>query len=101
MSVTLDEDTVVSYITNVLQNPDLALRCAVRNNLGGADELFVHRFNTLFQNKQYAEAAKVAASAPKGILRTPATIQQFQAVPTTPGQTAPLLQYFSILLDQV
>ncbi|CAG0882402.1 unnamed protein product [Darwinula stevensoni] len=100
LSVTLDEETVVPYITNVLQNPDLALRCAVRNNLGGADELFVHRFNTLFQNKQYAEAAKVAASAPKGILRTPATIQQFQAVPTTPGQTAPLLQYFSILLDQ-
>jgi clathrin heavy chain len=54
----------------------------------------------LFTNGQYAEAAKVAANAPKGILRTPQTIQRFQQVPTQPGQTSPLLQYFGILLDQ-
>jgi len=42
----------------------------------------------------------VAANAPKGILRTPATIQRFQAVAAQPGQTSPLLQYFGILLDQ-
>ena len=36
----------------------------------------------------------------KGILRTPQTIQRFQQVPTQPGQSAPLLQYFGILLDQ-
>ena len=36
----------------------------------------------------------------QGILRTPQTIQRFQAVPAQPGQTSPLLQYFSILLDQ-
>ena len=99
----------------LLQNPDLALRLAVRNNLAGAEDLFVRKFNTLFQvslsitapdasprnteptatifetyfltqrrnvgsrfihefgtslqGAQYAEAAKVAASAPKGILR--------------------------------
>lgn len=35
-----------------------------------------------------------------GILRTPATIQMFQQVPTQPGQNSPLLQYFGILLDQ-
>ena len=35
-----------------------------------------------------------------GILRTPATIQMFQQVPTPPGQNSPLLQYFGILLDQ-
>lgn len=38
--------------------------------------------------------------APRGILRTPQTIQRFQQVPTQPGQTSPLLQYFGILLDQ-
>lgn len=42
---------------------------------------------------------KVAANAPKGILRTPQTIQKFQQVTST-GQS-PLLQYFGILLDQV
>lgn len=42
----------------------------------------------------------MAANAPKGVLRTPQTIQRFQQVPTQPGQTSPLLQYFGILLDQ-
>ena len=34
------------------------------------------------------------------ILRTPQTIQRFQQVPAQPNTTSPLLQYFSILLDQ-
>lgn len=65
MSVSVEEDNIIPYITNVLQNPDLALRLAVRNNLAGAEELFVRKFNTLFSGMQYAEAAKVAANAPK------------------------------------
>lgn len=56
--------------------------------------------SSLAQNGQYSEAAKVAANAPKGVLRTPQTIQRFQQVPAQPGQTSPLLQYFGILLDQ-
>ncbi|GLV38478.1 Clathrin heavy chain [Carabus blaptoides fortunei] len=100
LSVTVEEENIIRYINSVLHNPDLALRMAVRNNLSGAEELFVNKFNMLFQNGQYAEAAKVAANAPKGILRTPQTIQMFQQVPTVAGQTSPLLQYFGILLDQ-
>ena len=63
--MSVEEDNIIPYITNVLQNPDLALRLAVRNNLAGAEELFVRKFNTLFSAMQYAEAAKVAANAPK------------------------------------
>ncbi|XP_033115342.1 clathrin heavy chain 1 isoform X2 [Anneissia japonica] len=100
LSVCVEEDNIVPYITNTLQNAELALRMAVRNNLGGADELFVRRFNTLFAQGKFSDAAKVAANAPKGILRTPQTIQRFQQVPAQPGQTSPLLQYFGILLDQ-
>uniref|UniRef100_A0A224XCR3 Clathrin heavy chain n=1 Tax=Panstrongylus lignarius TaxID=156445 RepID=A0A224XCR3_9HEMI len=100
LSVSVEEDHIIPYINNVLQNPDLALRIAVRNNLAGAEDLFVRKFNMLFQNGQYAEAAKVAANAPKGILRTPQTIQQFQQIPNSQGQASPLLQYFGILLDQ-
>jgi len=103
LSVSMDEETVVPYIqqtTSISNNTDLALRLAVRNNLGGADQLFVAKFNDLFGRGQYSEAAKVAANAPKGILRTPQTIAKFQQVPTQPGQTSPLLQYFGILLDQ-
>ncbi|XP_014678837.1 PREDICTED: clathrin heavy chain 1-like [Priapulus caudatus] len=82
LSVSVEEDNIVPYITNVLQNPDLALRIAMRNNLTGAEELFVRKFNALFSQGNYSEAAKVAASAPKAILRELAkTIQKFQQVP--------------------
>ena len=67
-------------VQNTLNNSDLALRMAVRNNLGGADQLFVTKFNELFGRGAYSEAAKVAANAPKGILRTPQTIAKFQQV---------------------
>lgn len=65
LSVGVEEDNIIQYITNTLQNPDLALRMASRNNLPGAEDLFVRKFNTLFQANNYSEAAKVAASAPK------------------------------------
>nr|ATP16155.1 putative clathrin heavy chain [Leptinotarsa decemlineata] len=100
LSVSVDEESIIRYVNTILHNADLALRMAIRSNLAGAEELFVSKFQMLFQNGQYAEAAKVAANAPKGILRTPATIQMFQQVPTQAGQNSPLLQYFGILLDQ-
>ena len=65
LSVSIEEENVVQYITTTLQNPDLALRLASRCNLPGAEDLFVRKFNNLFQNGQYAEAAKAAAGAPK------------------------------------
>merc|ERR1712223_2126906 len=39
LSVSVDEDNIIPYITNTLQNTDLALRLAVRNNLAGAEDL--------------------------------------------------------------
>ena len=65
LSVSVDESTIVPYIINELKNPDLALRFATRNNLAGAEELFVRKFNRLFAQQQYIEAAQVAATAPK------------------------------------
>lgn len=38
---------------------------SARCNLPGADQLFVARFAQLFQTGNYAEAAKVAATAPR------------------------------------
>ena len=63
--MSVDEAAVVPYIANTLANPELALRMATRNNLGGAEELFVRKFNLLFSQGQYSEAAKAAAKAPK------------------------------------
>ena len=75
----------MKYFQQTLNNSDLALRMAVRNNLGGADQLFVTKFNELFGRSAYSEAAKVAANAPKGILRTSQTIAKFQQVEFTPN----------------
>lgn len=65
LSVCVEEENIVNYATNVLQNPDLALRIALRSNLAGAEEIFARKFNTMFSQGNYSEAAKVAASAPK------------------------------------
>lgn len=72
---------------------------ASRSNLPGANELFVNRFNFLFQQANYLEASKVAAISPEGILRTLQTILRFSQIQPAPGQQAPLLQYFSVLLE--
>ena len=63
--MSVDENNLIPYVTNTLQNPELALRIATRNNLAGAEELLVRKFNLLFGQGQYSEAAKVAAKAPK------------------------------------
>ena len=65
LSVSVDEDNIIPYITSTLSNPELALRIATRNNLAGAEQLLVHKFNSLFGQGQFSEAAKVAAKAPK------------------------------------
>jgi clathrin heavy chain len=100
MSVSIDENTIIPYVTQQLQNPDLALRLASRCNLSGAEELFVRKFNLLMGNGNYAEAAKIAATAPQGILRTPQTLQKFQTVQLQGKSTSPLLIYFNALLEQ-
>lgn len=65
LSVCVEEENIVNYATSVLQNPDLGLRLAVRNNLAGAEDLFMRKFSALFAQGNYTEAARVAATAPK------------------------------------
>lgn len=65
LSVRVEEDNIVNYATNVLQNPNLGLHLAIFGNLAGAEELFERKFSTLFARGSSAETAKVAASAPK------------------------------------
>ncbi|KAA0714460.1 Clathrin heavy chain 1 [Triplophysa tibetana] len=94
------QENIVNYVTRVLQNPELALRMALRSDLSGAEELLTKKFNTLFSQGDYTEAARVAASAPRGILRTAETIRRFQSAPAQGGRASPLLQYFGVLLDR-
>lgn len=99
LSVTVDDDTIISYVLSTLNNPELAIKLASRANLPGADDLYVRQFQQLFSTNQYAEAAKVVAKSPRGILRTPQTIEQFKQIPSQPGQLSPVLQLFGSLLE--
>ncbi len=63
--VTVDDNTVVPYISTTLNNYELAIKLASRANLPGAEELFINQFNKLFQQGLIKEAAKVAADSPQ------------------------------------
>ncbi|KAK4216982.1 putative clathrin heavy chain [Rhypophila decipiens] len=97
--VSADENTIVSYVLEK-HGPEVALKLASRAGLPGADNLLQQRFEQLFSSASYLEAAKVAASSPRGFLRTPQTIERFKRVPQQPGQMSLILQYFGLLLDK-
>ncbi|ORX61465.1 clathrin heavy chain [Hesseltinella vesiculosa] len=99
LSVSIDQNTIVPFILESLNNTELAIRLASRGGLPGADDLYVTRFNQLFASGAFNEAAKVAAKSPRGILRTQDTVQRFKGLQAAPGQLSPLLQYFGILLE--
>jgi clathrin heavy chain len=99
LSVNVDEQTLVPYILSVLNNTELAFKLSSRANLPGADDLYIQRYQQLFQSGQYGEAAKVAANSPRGILRTNQVIDSFKQAPST-GGLSPILQYFGILLEK-
>lgn len=100
LHVGLNETSLVPYIVSQLHDNQLAIEIASRLNLPGADDLYVAQFNTLLAANDVQGAAKIAAESPRQLLRTPATIQRFQAVPAVAGQPAPVFQYFSVLLEK-
>ncbi|KAK7679481.1 hypothetical protein QCA50_017535 [Cerrena zonata] len=100
LSVSVDEQTLIPYILNTLNNTELAFKLASRGNLPGADDLYVKQYQQLFQSGQFSEAAKIAANSPRGILRTAQVIESFKQAPAPPGGLSPILQYFGILLEK-
>ncbi|GAM29363.1 hypothetical protein SAMD00019534_125390 [Acytostelium subglobosum LB1] len=100
LSVSIDDNNIIPYICNTLNNFDLAISMASKNNLPGADNLLKGQFERLFQQGLYKEAAKVAADSPGTILRNQQTIQRFQAIQGVANQPSPLLQYFGMLLEK-
>lgn len=96
----INESVLVPFVANTLRNNELAIQLASRLNVGGAEELYVNEFNRLVAAGDVAGAAKIAADSPQGFLRTPETIQRFQQMPPQQGRPAPILQYFSALLEK-
>lgn len=100
LEVNVSEQAFVPFVAKTLQNIDLALSIARRGNLPGAEDLLKPKFDSVFETGDYKQAAELAASSPKGALRTKETISRFQMVPTPSGQNPPLLQYFGACLQK-
>jgi hypothetical protein len=62
---TVNEATMVPFVSQQLNNLDLALALAKRGNLPGAGALVSDQFERLFQSGQYKEAAEAAAESPQ------------------------------------
>nr|GEZ00807.1 clathrin heavy chain 1-like [Tanacetum cinerariifolium] len=73
-------------IYGLLNNLELALSLAKRGNLPGAENLVLQRFQELFAQTKYKEAAELAAESPQGILRTPDIIAKFQESTSVPNK---------------
>eukprot|EP01103_Thecamoeba_quadrilineata_P002480 TRINITY_DN12433_c0_g1_i1.p1 TRINITY_DN12433_c0_g1~~TRINITY_DN12433_c0_g1_i1.p1 ORF type:complete len:1676 (-),score=402.97 TRINITY_DN12433_c0_g1_i1:60-5087(-) len=99
LSVSVDEANIIPYICKTLQNVALGLSLASRAGLSGAEPLFQEIFTKSLQAGNFREAGKIAATSPRGFLRTAQTILRLQSAPQTQGQLTPLLQYFGGLLD--
>lgn len=62
---TVNEQTMVPFVSTQLNNLDLALALAKRGNLPGAEALVGQNFERLFASGQFKEAAEAAAESPK------------------------------------
>ena len=98
--VSVDETTIIPYLLQNPANSTLAVKLASRAGLAGADDLYRQQFESLFQQGNYGEAAKIAAGSPRGFLRTPETINRFKSVSQGGQQMSVILQYFGMLLDK-
>lgn len=99
LSVTVNPKTIIPFIKEKLRNIPLAISIASRANLSGTDDLFVEQFEAFFQQGNYQEAARVAATSPNGCLRTATVIQRFKTAPALPGTAPPLMQYLVKVLE--
>lgn len=62
---TVNEQTMVPFVSNQLGNLELAMSLAKRGNLPGAEGLVQQHFEKLFAEGKYKEAAEAAAESPQ------------------------------------
>ena len=62
---TVNEGTMVPFVSQQLGNLELALALAKRGNLPGAEALVGQNFERLFAAGQFKEAAEAAAESPQ------------------------------------
>lgn len=62
---------------------------------------YIEKFNELFEDGKYEEAAIHAANSPKGILRTSATLAKFRDVKVRLSHRSPLLAFCDAIMASV
>ncbi|XP_021366978.1 clathrin heavy chain linker domain-containing protein 1-like isoform X2 [Mizuhopecten yessoensis] len=62
---------------------------------------YIEKFNELFEDGKYEEAAIHAANSPKGILRTSATLAKFRDVKVQVNGRSPLLAFSEAVMSSV
>ena len=74
---TVNEATMVPFVSGQLGNLELALALARRSNLPGAEALVGQNFERLFAAGQFKEAAEAAAESPqvRGFLVYPVPLE--------------------------
>ncbi|XP_067901020.1 clathrin heavy chain linker domain-containing protein 1-like isoform X2 [Heterodontus francisci] len=60
---------------------------------------YVERFNQLFEDKKYKEAAMHVANCPRGILHNMEVMEKFKAVTEYEGNVPPLLHFFEAVMS--
>ena len=85
---TVNEQTMVPFVSQQLGNLELALAIARRGNLPGAEPLVIQNFDRLFAQGQYKEAAEAAAESPmvRIILLSLRLLAEHVRPPTRPHQ---------------
>ena len=85
---TVNEQTMVPFVSQQLNNLDLALALAKRGNLPGAESLVGQNFERLFANGQFKEAAEAAAESPKANPYSPSATSPPHLYPHRVGQAS-------------
>ena len=99
LTIAINEDAIIPYIVQTLQDNDLAIKLAGRLNLPGAEALYQLEFEKLMGAGDTAGAVTLAVNS-GGSLRTQDTLNRFQQLLTDPGQPQPVFIYFFALLEK-
>ncbi|KAJ6987336.1 clathrin heavy chain 1-like [Populus alba x Populus x berolinensis] len=75
---TVNEAMIVPFVSGQLNNLELAVNLAKRGNLPGAENLVVQRFQELFAQTKYKEAAELAAESPQEFSELLTQLPSFQ-----------------------
>ena len=76
LAATVNEQTMVPFVSQKLNNLELALALAKRGNLPGAEALVGQNFDRLFASGQFKDAAEAAAESPQ-VLQHPSCTSHF------------------------